>query len=348
MDRGRRKGSDVTLPTDGQDVVAHAGGEPGAATWIETVSGPRRAADIGIADAHAHLWIAPRVPGAPALTDPALALAELADFALMGGSLVVDCQPGDCGRDGRVLARLARESPVAVVAATGFHLARYYPAGEGPWALGADASRALFERELRAGLDEAPAVRAGVVKAAWTGDGSGLEQDLMRAALEAAHRADAAVVIHTEAGTAVEGLVRLVEGSGLSPARVQLSHIDKRPDPALHRDLARAGYALGYDTFLRPKYDPERHVWPLLRAMIADGLWPWVTLGLDLVDAASWHVRGGPGLRALSVDVLARLRREGVGDTIARALTGGNVARLLGRAGRVDEERGKEKGGDML
>ncbi len=312
--------------------------------WIETVAGPQPAADVGVADAHAHLWIAPRVPGAPALTDATLALSELIDFADAGGALVVDCQPGGCGRDGRVLARLARESPVAVVAATGFHLARYYPVGEGPWALGGDLSRTLFERELRQGLDEAPAVRAGVVKVAWTGDGGVLERELMRAALEAARRADAGVVVHTEAEAAVEGLVRLVEEVGLTPARVQLSHIDKRPDPALHRELARAGYVLGYDTFLRPKYDPERRVWPLLRAMIADGLWSQVTLGLDLVDVASWRVRGGPGLRALAVDVLARLRREGVADAIGRALSGGNVARLLGRAGNVGGARGDMEG----
>jgi len=282
-----------------QDSVAGADVGHKAVTWIETVAGPRPAADVGVADAHAHLWIAPRVPDAPALTDPALALAELADFAAAGGTLVVDCQPGGCGRDGRVLARLTQVSTVAVVAATGFHLARYYPAGEGPWALGGDASRIQFERELRQGLAEEPTVRAGVVKAAWTGDGGDAERDLMRAALEAAQRAAAAVVVHTDAGAAVEGLVRLVDDSGLTPARVQLSHIDKRPDAALHRDLARAGYVLGYDTFLRPKYDPERHVWPLLRAMIADGLWPHITLGLDLVDAASWHVRGGAGLRAV-------------------------------------------------
>ncbi len=186
----------------------------------------------------------------------------------------------------------------------------------------------VFARELTEGLAEAPGIRAGVVKAAWTGEG-GRGEDLMRAALTVAHATGCGLIVHTEAGARVEALLRLIKEMGVAPGRVQIAHVDKRPDAGLHRELARAGYVLGYDTFLRPTYEPERSVWPLLHAMIDDGLWRQMTLGLDIVDAGLWAARGGPGLRAIPLAIMARLRREGVGDEMVRALGGGNVARLL-------------------
>lgn len=63
--------------------------------------------------------------------------------------------------------------------------------------------------------------------------------------------------------------------------------------------------------------------------MIDDGLWRQMTLGLDIVDANLWAARGGPGLRAIPRAIMARLRRDEVGEEVVRALGGGNVARLL-------------------
>nr|MDQ2829091.1 phosphotriesterase [Chloroflexota bacterium] len=91
-------------------------------THLTTVTGPLAADAVGVAEAHGHVWIDAPVAGAPALTDEQAAAAELALFNAAGGTLVVDCQPGGCGRDGRVLARLSAQSGVAVVAASGFHL----------------------------------------------------------------------------------------------------------------------------------------------------------------------------------------------------------------------------------
>jgi phosphotriesterase-related protein len=210
---------------------------------------------------------------------------------------------------------------------------RHYASDEGPWR-DPDWARDEFSAELRRGLREAPAVRAGVIKCAWTGAG-GVERELLLAALDAARGADVAAIVHTEQGQAVVELAALVADAGFDPAAVQLSHVDKRPDPALHAELARAGFVLGYDTFLRPKYDPERRVWPLLRSMVEAGLSAQVTLGTDLVDTAAWRVGGGPGLRALPRGVLAQLRREGVDEEVLAGLAGGNALRLLARRSGV-------------
>ena len=124
--------------------------------------------------------------------------------------------------------------------------------------------------------------------------------------------------------------MRLLDSCGMPPGRVQISHIDKRPDFGLHAEMARAGYILGYDTFLRPKYHPEVHVWPLLRSMIGSNLSGQIAIGLDLVDTSAWHVSGGPGLRAIPGAIASRLRSEGVDDVAVQGMTGANIARMLG------------------
>jgi predicted metal-dependent phosphotriesterase family hydrolase len=291
------------------------------------VLGPRDGATLRVIDAHAHLWIAAGPEGSPRLEDEELALRELRELRSAGGDALIDCQPGGCGRDGAVLRRLMEASGVAVVAVTGFHLRRHYLPGTGPWA-DPDGALECFAGELRDGLAEAPAARAGIVKCAWTGAG-GPERALLEAGLAAARREGAPVLVHTERGEAVERLCELVLDAGVPPGRVQLSHVDKRPDHELHRELARAGFVLGYDTFLRPRYRPAERVWPLLHALVREGLWRHVTLGTDLVERADWHAAGGPGLRALPLDVVGALRRAGVEGEPLRALAGGNAVRLL-------------------
>jgi 5-phospho-D-xylono-1,4-lactonase len=287
------------------------------------VSGP------GLVDAHCHLWIHPAPEGAPHLADEEAALAELRDFRVAGGVAVLDCQPGACGRDARVLWRLTEASGVAIICSTGFHMERHYRPGEGPWA---DPSAAYerFAAELRFGTSEEPAVRPGIVKCAYTG-AAGREAELMRAAFAAARGAGAAVVVHTERGQAAEGLAALADETGVDPGSVQVSHIDKRPDRDLHRSLARAGFVLGFDTFARPKYQPDSRAWPLLLGLVEDGLASRVTLGLDLADAGGWSVRGGPGLRLLAA-LAGRLEAAGVDEADVRALAGQNALRLVGAA----------------
>lgn len=294
---------------------------------VQTVLGPRDGETLRVVDAHAHLWIGAGPEGSPRLEDEDLALRELRELRSAGGHALIDCQPGGCGRDGAVLRRLMEASGVAVVAVTGFHLRRHYLPDTGPWA-DPDGALESFARELRDGLAEEPAARAGVVKCAWTG-AEGAERALLDAGLEAARREGAPVLVHTERGEAVERLCELVVDAGVAPGRVQLSHVDKRPDHGLHLELARAGFVLGYDTFLRPKYRPDDGVWPLLGALVREGLWRQATLGTDLVDRAAWCASGGPGLRALPLDVVGRLRRAGVEDAALRALAGGNAVRLL-------------------
>ena len=231
-----------------------------------------------------------------------------------------------------MLAELSRLTGVPIVACTGFHLARYYPPDFWLWRATAEAARDAFVAEIVDGLAETRdtdhPVRAGVIKIAIPADPAELPAALWEAAAAASRETGAALLAHTEAGAAAELILTRLLGHGAAADRLVICHIDKRPDFGLHRELAQAGVLLEYDTFFRPKYDPERNVWPLLQRMAAAGLAGQIAIGTDMAGTAFWR-EIGPA--ALPGEILARLQGLGFDALTVRALTGGNIAgRLAG------------------
>jgi predicted metal-dependent phosphotriesterase family hydrolase len=302
---------------------------------LQTVTGLVPIEDVGLADGHAHVWIEPPegvAPEARLVLDNYDAIrAELSDFKAAGGTTLIDCQPGGCGRDARKLVRLAQATGLHITATTGFHRQRYYPPESWLWSTRADVATAYFVEELTAGMRETNGtICATTIKVGYEGSFEGQSRVLMEAAAEASRRTDALILFHTEQGRNVEALLPFFADRGILPTRMYLCHIDKRPDLGLHRELARAGVLLGYDTFVRPHYNPERTAWPLVKAMVAEGFEDHVAVCLDLGDAPMWrHYGGQPGMLALPQQIVPRLRAEDIPEAAIRKLTGQNIARYL-------------------
>jgi 5-phospho-D-xylono-1,4-lactonase len=300
---------------------------------VMTVLGPLEPAALGVTDAHQHAWVAPvpgQDPGSPRLDDRHAIAEGLLRYREAGGGSLVDCQPGGCGRDGVALAGLAGDSGVHIVACTGFHLRRYYPPDYWLWRASTKTAASYFTSEIRAGLAESLAagrpVRAGFIKIACTADLSETPAALLEAAVDAAVETGVTILVHTDQGRAAEQVVARLESYGLPPDRLVLCHVDKRPDFGLHQELAQAGVLLEYDTFFRPKYDPERNVWPLLVRMIEGGLAGSVAIGTDMADLALWREVGPVGL---VTTVMSRLQSLGFDAPSVARMIGQNVAARL-------------------
>lgn len=302
---------------------------------IQTVTGPIAVDEVRLADAHAHVWIEPPEGVAPEaalrLHDAEAIRAELNDFYSAGGTILIDCQPGGCGRNGNRLAELARATGVHITATTGFHQQKYYPPEHWLWSASAEEAASYFIEELTVGMRETGnTIRATTIKVGYEGVISGQTRILMEAAAEASRRTGALLLFHTERGKGVEALVPFFEDSGVSARRLYMCHVDKRADVGLHRELAQAGVLLGYDTFARPKYHPDRGVWPLLEILVAEGLEAQIAIGLDMALASMWrHFGGHPGLDFLPHHVVPRLRAMGIPEPAIRKLTATNIAQYL-------------------
>jgi hypothetical protein len=125
---------------------------------VMTVLGPVHPGQLGIADAHNPLWIdvvQGSAAGSPVLNSYGPILAELKELGREGGTTVLDCQPGGCGRNVSRLADLSRDSGGWIVACTGFHRRRYYPMDYWLWRAPADQAAQHLVDEATRGLEEA-------------------------------------------------------------------------------------------------------------------------------------------------------------------------------------------------
>ena len=309
---------------------------------VMTVLGPVLAEALSVVDAHSHLYIAPvasSVASAPVLVDEVGVGRELAAFRTAGGGAVIDCQPGGCGRDGRVLRRLSDQTGVHVVAATGFHRQLYYPPDAPLFGMSVTEAADYFRDEITNGLVETRAehgsrqstvVYPGLLKIAAEATLDESPRMLFEAAAAVAGETGYTIEMHTERGAAVEAFLDFFTARGLSPGRLVFCHVDKRPDFGLHAELAQAGVMLEYDTFFRPNYEPERYVWPLIGRMIAAGHEGQVALATDMASPGLWaELGGGPGMLGIFTIIKDGLTRLDLPPSTIDRLLGNNIAGRL-------------------
>jgi phosphotriesterase-related protein len=276
---------------------------------------------LGVVDAHSHVWIEP-VPGANLdgliLDDADAITAELIDYKMAGGRAIVDCQPGGCGRNGRMLRQISLRSGVYIVACTGFHLRRYYPAEAALWQQSASEALTAFMDEVQQGLvetrQEEQPVYPGFFKIAAETTLSSSPVPLFRAAAAACRASGLVIEMHTEKGAGVEDFLEFFLGQGVSPDRLVFCHMDKRPDFGLHQELATADVMLEYDTFVRPKYEPQQNA----------------ALATDMALTNMWQRLGGkPGPVAFLSQIKSDLEATGLNPGVVQQLMGGNIAARL-------------------
>jgi phosphotriesterase-related protein len=304
---------------------------------VITVLGPVSPDELGITDGHNHVWIASHE--VPAVNSPVLdqsdkILAELKGYHKVGGGSQLDCQPVGCGRDGRKLKWLSEGSDVHIVASTGFHLKEYYSAGAEIWQMDADQAARLFIDEIEHGLIETRAepqlVYPGFIKIAVRESLRESPLHLVEAAVEASLESGYPIEMHTQKGQSVEDFLEFIGNLGLPNEKLVICHIDKRPDLALHQELAGAGYLLEYDTFFRPKYQPEKHLWPLIEDMVANGFEKHLVLATDLADGSMWKEFGGsPGICSFVTVIKTRLEEMAFDSKSILSMCGGNISRGL-------------------
>jgi phosphotriesterase-related protein len=293
-------------------------------SFIRTVLGDIAPSELGLCYAHEHIIIDASFTTQATpdflLDDVAKASAELSDFRAAGGSAMVDSMPCDSGRNVRKLAEISRASGVHIVAPTGLHMAKYYDLGHWGHFYAEDQLAALFIAEIEEGIDahdyNGPIVeraphRAGVIKIATDAQWSPREEKLFAAAAHAHRRTGCPILTHTEQGTLGLEQAERLRSSGVDLRHVVLSHTDRKPDPAYHRDLLQTGVRLEYDSGFRWK---EGNPTLDLVVELAPEFPGQILLGMDAARRSYWTHHGGrPGLCFL----LREFRR----DLLARGLT---------------------------
>jgi len=274
---------------------------------VMTVLGPVSWTELGVVDAHDHLFLSsPALPGQD-LDDVDKAVDEV-QGARVG--TIVEVTPIDLGRNPAGMRAVSERTGVHIIAATGYHRDAHYPPGH--WVHTASVEQ-LAERivdDLTRGMD-GDAARAGVIKAGASYQHiSASEERRLVAAAVGSRGTGAPILVHTEIGTCGHEIVDLLLREGVRPDRIILAHLDRNPDLDLHREIARRGVWLEYDTVGRIKYRPDSALLDLIDGMVETGD-HHIMLGLDLGQRDYFRAYGGgPGLAYLMETFVPRLRRR--------------------------------------
>lgn len=247
---------------------------------VRTVLGDVPAAELGICDAHDHLFLrSPLLPGQE-LDDPQAAADRLRAFRELGGRTVVQWTPYGLGRRPGSLAELSRSSGVRIVAATGLHQSAHY---DGGLIRGVrDRLADLFVAELTEGIGDS-GVRAGLIKVAGAFHAVDAHARLtMTAAAEARHRTGAPIAVHLELGTGALDVLDVLCGElGVPPGRVILGHLGRSPDLMVQREAAARGAYLAFDGPSRANHATDWRLPEALAALAAAGFGDRLLLGGD-------------------------------------------------------------------
>jgi predicted metal-dependent phosphotriesterase family hydrolase len=315
----------------------------GERPFVRTVLGDRDPGSLGFTHCHEHLFVFPvqgvLLPGKLLLDDYERTLQEVRAFRAAGGGALVDAQPFAAGRHAELLARLARDTGVLVVASTGLHRLLYYPANFWGLRLEAEELGRLFAGEITRGMyayDPGNAqarrtkARAGLIKVA--ADTEGLTpwyRRVFEAAALAHLETGAPILTHAEPGAGGLEQARYLLERGVPARSVIISHLDRVVDVRRDLQVARLGVYLEYDTIRRLRYHSDEQEAGLILAMIEAGFGEQLLLGLDVTRERLPAYGGEGGLAYLASTFVPFLREQGVGEEDIHRMTVDNPREAL-------------------
>lgn len=296
------------------------------AGFIRTILGDISPQQMGVCYAHEHLIIDAGFTTAAnpdfLLDDVQQCTVEVSDAYACGVRTMVDSMPMACGRNVLKLAEVSIRSGMQILCPTGIHLSKYYPPNHWSTRLDADSLGKLFISEIMYGIDvndgngphwQPSPHRAGLIKVAGGLDQLDEHQKCTFLASALAHyMTGAPILTHTEQGTAAMEQLELLQSHGVALDHVVLSHLDRKPDIAYHREILQSGVCVEYDSAFRWKTDQDNPTLKLLIALLPE--FPnQIMLGMDAARRSYHKSYGGmPGLSFLWLTWKKRMLEAGL------------------------------------
>lgn len=291
--------------------------------FIRTILGDIDPDQLGRCYAHEHVVIDASFTTSTypdfLLNDSTRIIKELKRFRAAGGQSMIDSMPCDCGRNAALQAEVSKASGVHIVVPTGLHLAKYYDPGHWSHRYTLEQLVELFRADIETGIDRhdysGPFVdrldnRAGLIKIATDVSISDRDRRIFEAAAVTHTSTGAPILTHTEQGKLGLEQVQMLGQLGVDLTKVTLSHLDRTPDPAYHREILSSGVNVEYDSAFRWK-TPDNPTLRLIQALFSD--FPGqIMLGMDAARNAYWKSYDGtPGLTYLLDEFCPALRAAG-------------------------------------
>ena len=279
--------------------------------------------------------------------DDALLIEELQRFKRLGGASVVEVTPPDIGRDVVRLRKISNATGLNIIAGSAHYVSFAHPASLEEESIDQIADR--FRTEVTEGID-GTGIRSGVLGEIGT-SGDALhpnEVKVLRAAARVQAETGVAISVHLSTHLAPE-VLDILEGDGADLTRVVLGHCDTfLAYPAgeesldFHRELAKRGCYLAYDTFGHESRIPAGPLSPTsvwdpsdgmriraVASLIESGLSGQLLLSHDVCMKTNMVKFGGQGYGYILRIIVPELLSLGVEQSEIDQILLGNPRRLL-------------------
>lgn len=305
--------------------------------YIHTIKGPLEIDSLGLMLPHEHLFTDLRGPHVPdyARGEPAAVVdvvgRYLAEAAVAGVTVLVECSTVGVGRNLDVLRALADVTPIHILAPTGVYRDAYIPS-----ALRETSEKDLADlwtKELTVGI-EGTSIRAGFIKLAMSDDGpTELEIRNLKAAAQASKNTGAGIAVHTIGGKVAREEMDVLEHAGLDLRRFIWVHAQTEPDVSVLKEAARRGAYIELDTVGAP-FQSQPELLETALALLEAGFADQLLLSHD----AGWYNPASPdglpetgyrGYAALTNDFIPALSERGVSQETIRQITVSNPAQAF-------------------
>jgi phosphotriesterase-related protein len=284
----------------------------------------------------------PMVPGHHRLVDKAVAAHDLAAFHEAGGGCIVDLTTGGIGPDPEGLARLSRETGVAIVLGAGFYTDAYVD--EATRQLPVEALAEIIEAQVREGAwgTKVCCGVIGEIGVSWPM--TPFERRSLQAGARAQLRTGAMINVHPgRHPDACMEICDVLEAAGADLSRVVLSHMDRTYPEDVDAVIALARRCMvEYDFFGIETSNYWMGVvdlpndWMRLRALrrlFEAGLGDCVCISHDICTRTRLIAHGGHGYRHILTNVRPLMRDRGWSEAEISQLLVETPHRLLTMGG---------------
>jgi phosphotriesterase-related protein len=318
---------------------------PPPVPYVETTTGPISTADLGFTLMHEHVFVfSEGVPANfPSIWDAEAykkrAVEDLRRLKERGVSTLVDMTVLGTGRNVPLVQRVARESGLQVIVATGLYtydaLPHYFETRS------IDQMVDLFVQDITEGV-QGTSVKAAVLKCATDHAGvtPGVEK-VLRAVAKAHRRTGVPISTHTEAKSQ-QGLAQqdVFESEGVDLSRVVIGHCGDTDDIEYLTKLLDRGSYIGMDRFGLDIFLPTDKRVATVAHLCEMGYANRMVLSQDAAVYMDWFTPEilkvlGPNWSHFHIldDALPALRQAGVSEGQVRLLTVENPRRIFENVG---------------
>jgi phosphotriesterase-related protein len=297
------------------------------------------------------IWLLKRRPFSVTLDnmvlgDEEVAIEEIGYYWREGGETIVDCTSVGIGRDPLSLCRVSRATGVHVVMGAGCYVENAHP----QWVREMDVEglKEVFVHDVMVGA-EGTNIRSGIIGEIGTtgvprgslekqGHITAEEEKVLRAAGRAAAETGTSVSVHLDLrGQGAFQIVEILEDEGVARDRMVMGHMDLLPDIDYHREVAKLGVVLEYDSLGREYYSDElglcwgHDVWRVdaLATLVREGYVDQLVLSQDIALKMDLRRYGGNGYAHVLASVVPMLRRAGVPEDAIHKMLISNPRRVL-------------------